>query len=508
MMKKFKVEIKFVGLIIVLTLILCPLVASCGGDNKPDSNNNANSNQTPVNDADGNPDNSENPGEDGISKLEELYPYPDYDFGGAEINVLARRDGWYDGSQDIEDILVESLTGEVLNDAVYERTKKVEEKYNVQLKMTYINEPTGAVSKSVKAGDDEYQMMQDKLMFMSQTLVPQNYLLDLKPLLSINLDAPWYNQNAVKDLSINNKIAVLGGDMTVNDKGGVIMITFSKKLSAQYGLENLYTTVREGKWTLDKMYELMVQTTVDLNGDGQLTFNDDQWGLVCEDYGGWMLAAASGNRLADLDGNGVPYITCLSEKSVTDYEKIKTVMYEKNGRVVVVDDAEHVRIFVENRCFLNMDMLSSIAMLRGMEEDFGIIPMPKQSETQSDYISTISPWVSRFFAIPTTCANPETVGAVIDAMSRESAGGVVPAYYGNLLNQKIARDEESIEMLKQIFGSVIYDIGSVFNWGGIWDQQNTFFASKNQDYVSFHEKIMGRIEKDLNKTIETMYQFN
>lgn len=504
MNKKFK--IKLVGLLIILSVILYPLLISCG-DNQADNFNN---NQPPVNDADNNTDNNENlkNPSDVISSLEELYSYPDHDFEGAEINVLARRDGWYDGSQDIEDISVESLTGEVLNDAVYARTKKVEGKYNVLLKMTYMTEPTDAVSKSVKSGDDEYQMVQDKLMFMSQTLVPQNYLLDLKPIPGINLDAPWYNQNAIKNLSINNKIAVLGGDMIVNDKGGVIMITFSKKLSAQYGLENLYATVRDGKWTLDKMYELIIQTTADLNGDGQLTFNDDQWGLVCEDYGGWMLAAGCGNRLADLDNNGIPYITCLSEKSVSNYEKIKTIMYEKSGRVEVSEDAEHVRIFMENRCFLNIDMLSSIAMMRGMEEDFGIIPMPKYDEVQSDYIATISPWVSRFIAIPSSCGNPEMVGVIIDALSRESAAGVVPAYYDNLLNQKIARDEESIEMLKQIFDSVIYDIGSVFNWGSIWDQQHTFFSSKNQDYVSFHEKIMGRIETALNKTIETMHQFD
>ncbi|MCL2158805.1 MAG: hypothetical protein FWH48_05290, partial [Oscillospiraceae bacterium] len=446
--------------------------------------------------------------EDAANKWEEAYPYPEHDFGGETLNVLVRKDGWYDGSQDIDDITVETLSGEIFGDAVYERTKKVEEKYNFQIKTTPVQDPTGTVQKTVKAGEDVYQLIQEKLMFMSQTLVPQNYLLDLKTVLEINLDAPWYNQHAVKDLSINNKLASIGGDMTVNDKGGVIMVTYSKKLAEQYGLENLYTTVNEGKWTLDKMYELMMATTADINGDGKLTVKDDQWGLVCEDYGGWMLSAASGNRLADLDSDGLPYITCLSEKNVGDYEKIKKLMYEKDGRATIAEDDEHVRIFVENRCFLSIDMLSSIVMLRGMEEDFGIIPMPKQNESQKDYISTISPWVSRFIAIPSTCKNVEMAGAAIDALSRESADTVVPAYYDNLLNQKIARDEESIEMLKQIFSSVIYDIGAVFNWGGIWDQQHTFFSTKKEDYVSFHEKIMGKIEADLAKTIETIQQFN
>ncbi|MCL2816344.1 MAG: hypothetical protein FWD23_17255, partial [Oscillospiraceae bacterium] len=415
---------------------------------------------------------------------------------------------WAGGSQDFDDLFVESETGEVLNDAVYKRNQAVEEKYNVEIKVTPNTDPNATIQKSIKAGDDDYQIIQEKLVFMSATLAPQNFLLDLKSVLSLNLDAPWYNQNAIKDLSINNKITTLGGDITISDKSGVIMTVFSKKLSLQYGLENLYNTVKDGKWTLDKMYEIIIQTTADLNGDGKLTFKDDQWGLACEDYAGWMFAIGSGNRLAALDENGLPYITCLDEKNINDYERIKKILYEKDGRTNVTTPEDHVLTFAENRAFFSVDMLSSITMLRSMEEDFGIIPVPKQDETQKDYITSISPWVSRFIAIPSTCGNPETVGAVIDAMSRESVNTVVPAYYNNLLDQKIARDEESIDMLKQIFSSVIYDIGSVFSWGQIWDEQMRFIQGKKEDYAGYYERIEGKVIKDLEKTIETMQQFD
>ena len=498
-MKK-NTKMQFTALILIL-VFLCAIFISCAEKNDANTKSPDNINANDAN------NNSANAAADSVS-VEEAYPYPEYDFKGAVINVLARKDGWYEGSQDLNDLTVEEINGEVLNDAVYNRTKKVEEKYNFSLKIIPVADPVATVQKSIKAGDDEYQMIQEKLMFMSQTLAPQNYLRNLQGVLSLNLDAPWYNQNAIKDLSINKKITVLAGDMTINDKGGVIMAVFSKKLSEQYGLENLYNTVKDGKWTLDKLYELMLVTTVDLNGDGKLTLKDDQWGLAIEDYGGWMFSAASGNRLATLDENGIPYMTHLTEKNISDYERIKKIMYEKFGRVVTPEDEEHVRVFVENRCFISVDMLSSIAMLRGMDDDFGIIPLPKQDETQKDYITTISPWVSRFFAIPSTCQNTEMVGAVIDAMSRESGNTVMPAYYNNLLNQKIARDEESIEMLKNIFDSVIYDIGSVFNWGNIWDEQHHFFAGKKEDYISYHEKIAGKIQSALDKTIETMQQFD
>jgi hypothetical protein len=98
------------------------------------------------------------------------------------------------------------------------------------------------------------------------------------------------------------------------------------------------------------------------------------------------------------------------------------------------------------------------------------------------------------------------LGAVIDALSRESTTTVVPAYFDNLLNQKIARDAESIDMLKIIFDTAVFDIGSVFNWGSIWDEQHNFIQGRNENYLGFHERIEGRVQAALERTIEAMME--
>ena len=483
--------------VLISVLILTVILFSCSDNSDTDDNN-----QNPVNTADsGGVIGEETP-------LNELYPYSEHDFGGAAVNFLARQDGWADGSQDFDDITVESETGEVLNDAVFRSTRLVEEKYNVNIAVTYVPDVNSVIARSIRAGDDEYQVIQEKLVFMSATLATQNFLKDLSVIDSMNLDAPWYNQNAIKDLAINKKVTTFGGDMTVSDKSGVIFAVFNKKMIADYGLENPYTIVNEGKWTLDKFYELMTQTASDLNGDGMMRIQDDQWGLICEDYAGWMLSVASGNRLASLDSDGLPFMTYAAEKNVNDYERIKRILYEDSSRANVTSPQQQREVFEENRALFSIGMLSSIASLRGMEEDFGMVPLPKQDDNQQNYITSISPWVSRFLAMPTSVANPEMVGAVIDALSRESTNTVVPAYYDNLLNQKIARDEESVEMLKMIFDSVIYDIGSVFSWAGIWDEQMRFIQSGREDYLGYHERIEGRIQAELERTIEAMLSFD
>ena len=442
--------------------------------------------------------------EESTASAEEVYPYPEHDFGGDAIKILARRDG-ANGQQDFEDIYVEEMNGDVLNDAVYRRTLAVEEKYNVKFEITYNPDPSSLTAKNVKADDDAYQIIQEKLIYLAQTLATQNYLLDFNKIDGVALEAPWYNQNLTKDLAINKKVTALGGNMAISDKSGPSVAVFNKKMLVDYGLEDLYQTVREGHWTLDKLQELMKATSRDLDGDGKMTFEHDQWGLMAEDFVGWGLQVSSGNRLAALDEDGIPYITANSPKAVSDWDKIMDIMYDKENRTMHPTSIEaYVDAFMDNRNFLQIQSLCIIYMMRGMKEDFGIIPTPKYDEAQKSHITPTSPYVTRLIAVPVSCRNTGAVGAVIDALSREGTNTVVPAYYDNLLNNKVARDNESIEMLKMIFDSVIYDIGSVYNWGDLWFMNQIFVANEGRDYVSAYEKSASAIQKAMEKTIEAM----
>ena len=483
---------KFIGtvlLFIVILISLCVNVISC---NTADTAEDANS---PAENA---------AATKSATSVEDIYPYAEHDFGGETIKVLARRDG-ANGQQDFEDICVEEMNGDVLNDAVYQRTLAVEEKYNVKIEVTYVEDSAGMTAKNVKANEDAYQIIQEKLIYLSQTLGAQNYLVDFNKIDSVTLEAPWYNQNLIKNLAINKKVTALGGDMAISDKSGPSVTVFNKKMLVDYGLEDLYQTVRDGRWTLDKLHELMKKTSRDLNGDGKMTLQDDQWGLMAEDFIGWTLSVGSGNRLAALDDDGLPYITANAPKAVSDWDKIMDIMYDKENRTLHPTSIEaYVETFMNNRNFLQIQSICIIYMMRGMEQDFGIVPVPKYDEAQKSYITPTSPYVTRLIAVPVTCRNTETVGAVIDALSREGTNTVVPAYYDNLLNNKVARDNESIEMLKMIFDSVIYDIGSVYNWGNLWFMNQIFVANEGRDYVSAYEKNESAILKAMEKTIEAM----
>ena len=434
--------------------------------------------------------------------LEELYPYPAYNFDGAVIKVLALKNGAL--GEDYEDICTEQMTGDILNDAVYMRTSIVEDKYNVTVEVMYHANPTELTTKNVQADDDAYQIIQDKLMTILSKLVTSGYLYNLAAVDSISIDAPWYNQDAIKDLAINKKVPAIGGDMVVSDKNGIFLMFYNKSIAEDNGIGDLYNTVWDGKWTFDKLHEVIKLTSRDLNGDGEMKLADDLWGYMAEPLTGWMFLIASGNRLADLDSNGLPYITANTPKLISDYDKVMDIMYDKQNHIYATAVQPYIDNFMGNRNFLQSNVLFALIQFRAMENDYGIIPFPKLNETQIDYLTPISLYLARFIAVPTTCRNADTVGAVIDAMFRESTSSIMPAYYDTLLENKIARDNESIEMLKIIFNSVVYDIGSGYNWGNCWFLHQSFIMSEKRDYASTIESALSKIEAEMNKTIEEM----
>ncbi|MGN1129173.1 MAG: hypothetical protein ACI4T6_09515, partial [Candidatus Flemingiibacterium sp.] len=78
---------------------------------------------------------------------------PERDYGGEEFNITINtycESGFH----------AEELTGDVLSDAIYERNKAVEDRFNVKFNFisdTYDNVTT-LVQNSVLSGDDEYQL--------------------------------------------------------------------------------------------------------------------------------------------------------------------------------------------------------------------------------------------------------------------------------------------------------------------------------------------------------------
>ena len=107
------------------------------------------------------------------------------------------------------------------------------------------------------------------------------------------------------------------------------------------------------------------------------------------------------------------------------------------------------------------------AFLRDYDGDFGVLPMPKYDEEQTEYYNCVQPYNAPATAIPVTCSDTNRTGVILEALTYESTNTIQKAFYEKALMYRGVRDKESQEMLELIFANRLYDIGNIYQWGGV-----------------------------------------
>jgi hypothetical protein len=328
----------------------------------------------------------------------------------------------------------------------------------------------------------------------------------------IDLATPWWDP-ALKSMSISNKNFLLGGDLLILDNEATNALVFNKELMAAYGLELPYTMVKEGKWTLDKLNELVVLVSEDLNGDGKMTYNEDRFGLLTFNDTLQALLVSGGGNFALKDENDIPYMAFTSERNLRVLEKAMDIMFNKDN-VLNFQTAGaregylYPQIFSENRALFMWMRMRVVENLRGMDADFGIIPLPKFDENQDKYYSLVNPYTGAMLGIPKSVHELERTSIILEALAAESRYTLQPAYYDVTLQRKFTRDEESSDMLDIIFNSRVYDLGGAYSFGGVFDGFTGMASKQDRNVISYFEKNSTRMQTSIDKVVGIFESFD
>ena len=209
---------------------------------------------------------------------------PENDWGGYEFNFLISSNDELGKVKN--DIKADEQTGDTVNDARYERNLKTEEKYGIKLSTLECNAGTGGdglkkFRASVAAGDASFDAA-----FMGGydacVLAQEGMLYDLNSLPYIDLANEWWDQKANADLTIKGRMFYTTGDISTADNDATYVIMFNKTLVKNYGLEDFYQDVYDGKWTLDVFKAAASSVHEDLNGNGEADV-EDRFGILIWD---------------------------------------------------------------------------------------------------------------------------------------------------------------------------------------------------------------------------------
>ncbi|MBQ2545476.1 MAG: hypothetical protein II557_04215 [Clostridia bacterium] len=428
---------------------------------------------------------------------EDAIPAPDIpedaDFGGAAFTVIYPNWSLYEFYLNAEE-----LNGDVINDAMVNRTEAVNERLGVDIRFVtkgYIDTILAEVKSAVTAGDSSYDLAVTHCINGLQGLLTENLVYDWNVIPYVDLSKPYWNQSILEMLTIGGVTPFAASDMLIADPN---VIWFNNDIATDANIGNIYDTVLDGTWTLDTMAEMSDKVIRDLNGDGKMNAKD-QYGIIGND--GWpMISFMYGcDQFVAEFVDGVPQVALQTERAANVIEKLYKLLCEGERAYFNSSVNDRYIPFETYHALFYYMSLSSMEQYRTTEVDYGIIPFPKYDEEQADYVSLN--WTG-LQCVPVSCRDREMVGMVSEELGYESKKQVLPAYFDYLLDGKIARHEETRRMLDIIFETSVYDFGMNFS-----NQSNFLYIlpdlmkAKSTDLASYIKKNLKMTTKVYERVI-------
>ncbi len=409
---------------------------------------------------------------------------PEMDCGGKTYMVLGD-EGMYGY------FYWDELTGDPLDDALYNRDIRVEERYNTKVELTTspnYTEVMNTAKAAVQAGTDDYAAVLTHVIMMGMA-VTNNIFQPISELPYIDLNQPWWSPSNLTDLTYRGKTFLAMGDYDMSGIAQTQCLFYNKDLAETFGLPSIYDTVRAGQWTKDKLNELCEGTYVDVNGDGKKD-EGDQYGFAVDskgDFNGYLWAF--GKRLFEQQSDG-------TYKDVYYDEKLTNIVnwcYDiKNNHDYTWTDSEwHTgyNAFLREKTLIANGYVSMTQWgMRDMEADYAILPCPKWDEAQAGYYTYVDGSHS-IAGVLNTVQDREFVGLIMECLNAESWKTVRPTYYDSCLKYKGTRDEDSVEMLDILMDGRRFDFGYVYGgWGAAFWFQYCINDNNSTDITSYYEK--------------------
>ena len=393
---------------------------------------------------------------------------PDLKFNHERVTILYPKNTNFPS-----EIYSAALTNSVIPDSVYERNLATEERLAIQLECNESEDVIGDLTKDIQSGLGDFDLVANMTHVTVPAIVEGKFLI-LNNLENIDFDkAYWSNGYAdMVTFTDDNLQFLASGSLAISMYRYMYTTLYNKNLFTDNHIPDLYDTVMNGEWTLDKQLSISKNHYVDNDGDGAVS-KGDFYGFVtgnCVSVDPYMVATDTHLVTREADSGDLIYNDEAGVKLVDVCDKIQALYHDAStyyydgaseDDVMVTNIIDHFtaeRALMATTLFVQMEM--NFADLAPMS--YGIAPMPKFDTNQKSYYSYVQDQVTGF-GISSVVGDParqEMCAAVLETMAYFSHKLVRPAYYDTALSERYMQDPQSKEILDLIFDTIYFDFSS------------------------------------------------
>ncbi|MBQ2766720.1 MAG: extracellular solute-binding protein [Clostridia bacterium] len=415
-------------------------------------------------------------------------------------------------------IYSEGYSGDLIGDSVYERNMIIEEKYGIKIVSIEDTNPANTAGLASQAQSDEYDVAMCQLKHVG-TIAPQGMLHNIADLPYVNYDNPWWDSNSVAGTTYNGQLYGVVSDISMMTLSGVRAILFNRDLAKDYDLDDPYELVKNNEWTLDKMGEMIMGVTDDLDGDQAYT-DQDRYGMLTEGSNINNLAVGCGIQFTALNSEGGIDVTFLNEKTISVVEKCRSFLRDDThtldyealakfpGMSVTGSKYSYGRVLFAGDHFLFTQggaMLFEELNTANMESEYGIVPNPKYDTEQESYYHLPDNNTS-MLTIPSanSLEDLERLGVILEDLAYHSSKTIYPTYYEVIVKVRRADVPELGEMMDIIKDSVVYEFSNIFGIDTYTVIQTAFKSGNISSTFASGKKVIENRIKQLVKKLDSV----
>ncbi len=401
------------------------------------------------------------------SHLSPSFP-SDLEFGDMQITVLY----WKDVER--PEFFTDMLSGDVVNDAIYERNIAIEERLKVRLNFIGTEGNVGnsdaylkVVSNSFNAGDREYDILASHSrtgavvaaagMAMDILSVEDSYL---------DFDKPWWPNSLIETATIGDGMYFISGDISTNTLHFMYGIYYNADLIESNNLEDPTALALSGNWTLDTLIEMSSNFYTDLNRNNKKDYGDF-FGLTTLYFHADSFYFGSGMKCIENSDQTKLIISpdFYSEKSINLSDKLRAwfaldcCYTENNNANTYKTFSAGNALLAQNRIYIADS--SHESNLNDAPFKYGLVPNPKFDPNQDRYYTTVgNPFT--LYEIMLNCDKESAVTAVLECWASEAYRRTTPAIFEINMKLKYAQNDQTSMVFDIIRDSIVFDLGRIF----------------------------------------------